>query len=104
MWGDSNWKLEDLVDSHLNYVNQRIPLESRYVRANKVPCMNKTISKAIMVSRLRNKYMKNMSEENKRSHTRQKSYCVKFFRKEKKNFFVTLVQKILLTTKPLGKL
>ena len=59
MWGDSNWKLEDLVNSTLNYISQRVPLKSHYVRANQVPSMSKTINKAIMVrSRLKNKYMK----------------------------------------------
>ena len=81
MWRDSNWKLEDLVNSTLNYINQRIPLKSHYIRANQIPYMNKTISKAIMVrSRLKNKYMKNMSDESKRNHKRQRNYCVKLFR------------------------
>ena len=31
MWGDSNWKLKDLVNSTPNYITQRIPLKSRYV-------------------------------------------------------------------------
>ena len=50
--------------------------------------MNKIIRKANMVkSRLKNKYMKNLSEENTRNYTRQISYCVKLLRKEKENFF-----------------
>ena len=84
MWGDSNWKFEDLVNSTLSCIYQRIPLKSRYVRVNQVPDRNKTISKAIMVrSRLKNKYMKNMTEENKRNYTRQRNFCVKLLRKEK---------------------
>ena len=68
MWGDSNWKLEDLVYSILSYINQRILLKSRYVRVNQVPYMNKAISKAVVVrSRLKNKYLKNMSVDNKRN-------------------------------------
>ena len=84
IWGDSNWKFEDLVNSTLNCIYQRIPLKSRYVRVNQVPDRNKTISKAIMVrSRLKNKYIKNMTEENKRNYTRQRNFCVKLLRKEK---------------------
>ena len=68
MWGDSNWKLEDLVYSILSYINQRILLKSRYVKVNQVPYMNKAISKAVVVrSRLKNKYLKNMSVDNKRN-------------------------------------
>ena len=103
MWGDSNLKFEHLVNSALNYINQTIPLKSRYIRANQVPYMMKIISKVIMVgSRLKNKYMKNISEENKRNHTRQRNYCVKLLRKE--NFFANLDTQTLLTTKPFGKL
>ena len=54
-----------LKNSPLNYINQGIPLKIRYVRANQVPYMSKTISKAIVVrSRLKNKYMKNTSKGN----------------------------------------
>ena len=104
MWGGSNWNLEYLVNSTLNYINQRIALKSCYVRANQVPYMNKTISKAIMVrSRLKNNYMENMSEENKGNYMRKNNYCVKLLGKEKKNFFANLDTKNL-TTKPFGKL
>ena len=37
MWGNSNWKLENFLNSTLNYINQITPLKSRYVRANKIP-------------------------------------------------------------------
>lgn len=32
MWGEPNWKFEDLVYSALNYINQRILLKSRNVK------------------------------------------------------------------------
>ena len=85
MRGDSNQKLEDLVNSNHNYINQSIPLKSRYVRANQVPYMSKTIKRATMVrGRLKNIYMKNVTEENKRNYMRQINFCVKLLRKEKK--------------------
>ena len=47
MWGDPNWKLEDLVNlTHYN-INQRNPLKSHVranVRTNQISYMNKTIS------------------------------------------------------------
>ena len=62
MWGESNWKLKNLVNSTLSYINERIPLKSHYPRGSQVPDMNKTISKATMVrSTLKNKYLKNMA-------------------------------------------
>ena len=105
MWGDSKWKLEDLVNSTLHYVNERIPLKSRYVRANQVLYMKKIISKAIMVkSRLKNKYMKNISEGNKINHMRQINYCVKLLKKEKKNFFANLDTKKITDNKTFWQL
>ena len=100
MWGDSNWKLEDLINSAVKYINRRIPLKRCYVRANQVSYMNKTISKAIIVkSRLKNKCMKNMSEKNKINYTRQRNYWVKLFRKEKRNFFANLDTKNITDNK-----
>ena len=100
MCGDSNWKLEDLVNSTLNYINLRIPWKNRYVRTNQVPYTNKTTSKAIMVSsRLNNKYMKNLSEENKINYARQRNYREKHLRKEKKNIFANLDTKNITDNK-----
>ena len=47
MWRDANWKLENLVNSTLNYMNNINPSESRYLRANQVIYLNKEIRKAI---------------------------------------------------------
>ena len=94
MWGDTNGKLEDIVNSIISYINQRISLKCRYVRANQVPYLNKIISKAIT-----NNYMKKMSDENKRNYMRQRNYCVKLFRKEKKNFFAHLDRKNITDNK-----
>ena len=40
-------------------------------------------------SRLNNKYMKNMSEENKTNYIRQRDYCVKLLIKQKITFWQT---------------
>ena len=67
--------------------------------------MKKIISKAIMVkSRLKNKYMKNMSEGNKINHMRQINYCVKLLRKEKKHFFSNLDTKKITDNKTFWQL
>ena len=100
MCENSKWKLEDLVNSTLNYISQRIPLKSRYVRAYQFPYMSKTISQAIMVrNRLKNKCMKNLTEKNERNCTRQRNLCVKLLRKEKKNFFASLDTKNIADNK-----
>ena len=50
-------------------------------------------------SRLKNKYVKNMSEENKRHNMRQKNCCVKLLTKEKRNFFANLDAKNIADNK-----
>ena len=85
MRGNSNWKTEDSGNSNFNYINPRIPLKSRYVRANQILYMDKTVSKAMVRSRLKNKYRKNMSVENKRNYTK-KILCQTFEKRKGKLF------------------
>ena len=49
--------------------------------------MTKNLSKEIMIrSRLRNKYLKHKTEENRFSYTQQRNKCVSFLRKTKINY------------------
>ena len=65
-------------------LNIYAPIKKRYVRANNSPFMNKTLSKAIMTrSRLRNKFIKNPTQENKINYTKFRNYCTGLSRKEK---------------------
>ena len=67
--------------------------------------MNKALSKAIMQrTKLRNKFLKDPSAENKFSYNKQRNWCVSPLRKEKKKYFANLNEKILQTTKTFGKL
>ena len=76
----------------------------KYVRANEAPFMNRTIKKAIMKrSRLRNKFIKNPSEENNLNYKKQRNFCVTLLRNEKKISLKVLIPKKLLTTKRFGR-
>ena len=49
--------------------------------------MNKAISKAVMDrTRLRNKFLKNRTAENKLAYNRQRNYCVSLTRKSKRDY------------------
>ena len=51
--------------------------KKRYVRGNQSPFMNETLTKAIMHrSKLRNKFLKKRTEENRRNYTKQRNLCV----------------------------
>ena len=56
--------------------------------------MNKTLSKEIMKrTRLRNKFLKNRNDYNKREFSKQRNYCVSLVRKSKKLYYSNLDEK-----------
>ena len=65
-----------------------MPWKRKYLRANSSPFMNKAFSKAVMDrARLRNKFLKNISAENKMTYNRQGNYCVSLTRKSKRHYY-----------------
>ena len=76
----------------------------KYVRANEAPFMNKTIKKALMKrSRVRNKFIKNQSEENNLNYKKQRNFCVTLLRNEKKNLFESIDTKKITDNKMFWK-
>ena len=63
---------DDFKECFLAQVEIYAPLKRKTVRANNSPFMNKGLSKAIMIrSRLKNKYNRNPSIENKNAYKKQ---------------------------------
>ena len=63
--------------------NQHAPRKKKYVRGNNKRFMNKALSKAIMQrTKLKNKFLKDPSAENKFSHNKQRNWFVSLLRKE----------------------
>ena len=94
-------KLSDkLIDCHnynefkdgcLQILNTHAPLKKRLVRANEVPYMTKTLRKAIANrSRLENQYYKNKSGESLRAYKKQKNFCSRLYKKERKRYYTNL--------------
>ena len=53
--------------------------------------MTKALSKAVMDrTRLRNKFLKNPTNQNRLSYTKQRNFCLSLLRKEKKEHFANL--------------
>ena len=76
---------EQIVIKLLNFY---APIKTKYIRANNSPFMNKTLSKAVMTrSRLRNRFLKNPSLENKAAYTKYRNYCTNLFNREKKSYY-----------------
>ena len=62
--------------------------------------MNETLIKAIMHrSKLRNKFLKKRTEENRRNYTKQRNSCVTILRKSKREYFGNLDKKTICDNK-----
>ena len=70
-------------------------MKKKIVRGNNAPFMNKTLSKAFMHrAKLKNRYYKEPTEENKTSFKKHRNYCVSLLRKEKRKYYNSLDEKI----------
>ena len=77
----------------MDLLNKHAPIKEKHVRANNAPFMNRALSKAIMTrSRLRNRYLKMPNDINKMNYKRYRNFCVRLFKKEKKNSTIILIQ------------
>ena len=71
--------------------NAHAPVKKKVVRANNAPFMNKTLSQAFMHrSKLKNKYHKFPSEENRSLYKKYRNFCVGLLKKEKKKYYSNL--------------
>ena len=60
-------------------------MKKKCIRGNNAPFMNKTLCKAFMPrSKLKNKFNKIPTEDNKRLYKNQRNSCVSLFKKGKK--------------------
>ena len=72
-------------------LNDHAPRKKKYIRGNNKPFMTKAFSRVVMQrTRLRNKFLKNPSEENKLRYNKQRNFCVSLLRKEKKEYFAKI--------------
>ena len=75
-------------------LNTYAPKKKKYIRGNNKTFMTKTFSKAIMQRiRFRNKFLKNLTDQNKLTYNRKRNFCVSLLRNEKKEYFAILNEK-----------
>ena len=83
--GNVNMNYDDFKDVFMEVLNLHAPMKEKYIRGNNAPFMNQTLTKAFMHrSKLKNKYNKNPTNENKRLYNQHRNYCVSLLKKEKK--------------------
>ena len=75
----------------LRILDKHAPFKTKYVRANEVPYMTKTLRKAIMTrSRLEHKYQKTKSSLDKERFNKHKNFCNRLYKRERKNYYESL--------------
>ena len=95
---------QNFVQTNMKLINRLAPIKQRYIRSNQQPFINKSVAKAIMNrSRVRNRFWKNPSEENRKAYNRQRNYCVNLIRREKRKYFDNLNVKDVTDNKTFWK-
>ena len=88
----------------LSVLNNHAPVKKKVVRANHMPYITKIHRKAIMKrSALENKFYKSKSLEDKQAYKKQRNYCNRLFKREKRNYFNNLSLKEITDNKKFWK-
>ena len=102
---NNDYGFTGFIETCMETVNQYAPCKQKQVQGNHLPFMNKTLSKEIMTrTRLRNRFLKNRTEENKKKYTKQRNYCVSLLRKVKNKYYSNLNEKDVTGNKMFWKI
>ena len=76
--------LSDFLNKCKSILDLHAPRKQKYARGNHMPFMNRALSTEIMTrTRLRNNFLKDRSEENKRKYSKQRRNILGIFMKKK---------------------
>ena len=102
--GISSSTCESFEYNFLEVLENHAPEKSKYIRANQVPYMTKSLRKAIMKrSELQSKFFKNRSHQNMINYKKQRNFCSRLNKKEKKNYYSKLDTKQITENKAFWK-
>ena len=78
----------EFQDVYLKVLHKHAPMKMKYVRANEGPFMTKALRKAIMRrSALKNRLYNNYTIENSTNYKKQRNYCSRLYKKERKKYY-----------------
>ena len=84
IFANNNNRLEKLCKTTMDTLNSFAPIKKKYVRGNQMLFVTKNLPKEITTkSRLRNKYLKRKTKENRLLCTQQRNKCVSLSEKVK---------------------
>ena len=85
-------------------LDSRAPLKYKYLRSNHSPFMNNDISKAIIDrTRLKHKFLRSQSIEDRKAYNKQRNYCVSIIVFHKKDYYNNLDYKKIIDSKSFWK-
>ena len=85
-------------------LDRHAPCKKKYVRANDGPFMTKELRKANMKrTRLKNRFNKNRTNENWTAFKKQRNFCVKLLRQNKRSYYNQLDPKVVSDNKKFWK-
>ena len=83
-----NEGFDSFEDTFMKTLNRHAPMKKKSVRASEASYMTKALMKAIMKrSEFESKYLKNKSHQNMKSYEKQKNFCSKLYKKERKKSY-----------------
>ena len=78
-----NMNYDEFKDIFMQILNKYAPMKKKCIRGNNARFMNKTLCKAFMhISKLKNKFNKIPTEDNKILYKKQRNFCVSLLKKE----------------------
>ena len=92
----NNAELKEFSEIFFKVLDKHAPRKQKYIRANNSNFITKALRKEIMYrSRLRNKFLRERTNESKISYKKQRNICVRLLRKTKRHYFANLDTKIM---------
>ena len=83
-----NIPYETFTNIFIDILNLHAPLKKKYLRANHSKFISKELSKEIMLrSKLRNKFLKDKTDEARTKYRKQRNICVHLLRRAKRNYY-----------------
>ena len=83
--------LEEFNKIYLRVLDKFAPVKKKTVRVNQAVYMTKTLRKAIMRrTSLKNKYLRDKTQISERNFKKQKNFCSRLYKKERRKFYNSL--------------
>ena len=96
---------QEFDKTFIETLNKHAPLKKKLVKTNQPPYMMKALRKAFMRRyKLETKYFKLKTNDTLKAYKKQKNYCSRLYKKERKKFFENLKLSFVVDNKKFSKL